>query len=104
MKTPDWGNLALGEGVLREPVREGNRLVFWLPASRDQDFQYWERIGTVPRAEIKVEHGICMTPATSVQTRQRLEKGLLGKLAQVDRGRKQGVVDSAQRPTCGEMW
>ena len=81
MKTPDWGNLILGEGVLCETVREGNRIVFWLPASRDQAFQYWERIGTVPRAEIKVEHGICTTPATSVQTRQRLDKGLLGKLA-----------------------
>src|SRR5271157_5714139 len=89
MRTPDWGNLVLGDGILCEPAREGNRMVFWLPVSRDQEFQYWERIGTVPRAEIKVEHapgpphaphpvggtvpraeikvehGICTTPATS---------------------------------------
>ncbi len=81
MKNPDWSNLELGDGVLREPVREGNRLVFWLPESRDQDYQYWERIGTVPRAEIKVEHGFSMTPATSVRARQKLGGGLLGKLA-----------------------
>ena len=56
-------------------------MVFWLPASRDQEFQYWERIGTVPRAEIKVEHGVCTTPATSVRARQRLGGGLLGRLA-----------------------
>ena len=69
MRTPDWGNLVLGDGVLREPAHEGNRTVFWVPASRDQEFQYWERIGTVPRAEIKVEEGICTTPATSVRAR-----------------------------------
>ena len=67
MRTPDWGNLVLGDGILCEPAREGNRIVFWLPASRDQEFQYWERIGTVPRAEIKVENGVCTTPATSVR-------------------------------------
>ena len=81
MRTPDWGNLVLGDGILREPAREGNRMVFWLPASRDREFQYWERIGTVPRSEIKVEHGVCTTPATSVRARQRLGGGLLGRLA-----------------------
>ena len=81
MRTPDWGNLVLGDGILCEPAREGNRMVFWLPASRDREFQYWERIGTVPRSEIKVEHGVCTTPATSVRARQRLGGGLLGRLA-----------------------
>ena len=81
MRTPDWGNLVLGDGILREPAHEGNRMVFWLPASRDREFQYWERIGTVPRSEIKVEHGVCTTPATSVRARQRLGGGLLGRLA-----------------------
>ena len=55
--------------------------MFWLPASRDQEFQYWERIGTAPRAEIKVENGVCTTPATSVRARQRLGGSLLGRLA-----------------------
>jgi len=81
MRTPDWGNLVLGDGILREPAREGNRMVFWLPVSRDQEFQYWERIGTVPRAEIKLEHGVCTTPATSVRARQKLGGSLLGRLA-----------------------
>jgi tetratricopeptide (TPR) repeat protein len=81
MRTPDWGNLILGDGILSEPVRENNRMVFWLPASRDREYAYWERIGTLPRGEIKVEHGICTTPATSVRARQRLGGGLLGKLA-----------------------
>ena len=67
MRTPDWGNLVLGDGILREPAHEGSRMVFWLPASRDREFQYWERIGTVPRSEIKVQHGVCTTPATSVR-------------------------------------
>ena len=64
-------------------------MVFWLPASRDREFQYWERIGTVPRAEIKVEHGICATPATSIRARQRLGGGLLGKTCpETDRDRQ----------------
>ena len=81
MRTPDWGKLVLGDGVLREPARDGNRIIFWLPARRDQEFQYWERIGTVPRAEIKVDNGVCSTLATSVPARQRLGGGLLTRLA-----------------------
>jgi tetratricopeptide (TPR) repeat protein len=81
MRTPDLGRLVLDDGVLVEPAREGNRMVFWLPASRDQEFQYWERIGTVPRAEIKSEHGVCSTLATSVRARQRLGGSLLTRLA-----------------------
>ena len=62
-------------------MRDDNRLVFWLPADRDREFQYWERIGTVPRGEVKVERGICATPVTSVLARQRANGGFLGKLA-----------------------
>jgi tetratricopeptide (TPR) repeat protein len=81
MRIPDWRILVLEDGIFADPVREGNRLVLWLPADRDKDYQYWERIGTVPRAEVTVEHGICATPATSTLARQRRAGGFLGKLA-----------------------
>jgi tetratricopeptide (TPR) repeat protein len=81
MRILDWRNLVLGEGVLREPVREENRFVFWLPADRDHEFQYWERIGTIPRGEVKVDQGVCAIPVTSVLARQRIHGGFLGKLA-----------------------
>ncbi len=80
MRTPDWRNLVLGEGILSEPPREDNRVVLWLPTNRDREFQYWERIGTVPRGEIQAELGICAMPATSIRARQRLRVGFLGKL------------------------
>ena len=80
MSGPDWRNLVLLEGILLEPVRDDNRMVFWLPTERDRQFQYWERVGTVPRAEIRVEQGIRSLPATSVRARQRLGGSLLGKL------------------------
>ena len=51
-KVPDWRNLVLDEGILSEPVREDNRVVLWLPADRDREYQYWERIGTAaPRGD-----------------------------------------------------
>ena len=51
MSGPDWRNLVLLEGILLEPVRDDNRMVFWLPTERDRQFQYWERVGTVPRGD-----------------------------------------------------
>jgi tetratricopeptide (TPR) repeat protein len=81
MRAPDLGSVKLGDGILVEPIREDNRLVLWRPEDQDREFQYWERIGTVPRAEIKVEHGICMVTATVVRARQRKSSGLFGKLA-----------------------
>jgi tetratricopeptide (TPR) repeat protein len=81
MRAPDWRNLKLGEGILAEPVREDNRIVLWRPGEQDRDFQYWERIGTLPRAEIKAEQGICTVTVTLVRARQRKGGGILGKLA-----------------------
>ena len=80
MRTPDWRNLVLGGGILSEPLREDNRVVLWLPTNQDREFQYWERIGTMPRGEIQTELGICATPVTSIRARQRLNVGFLGKL------------------------
>ena len=73
--------MVLEEGVLSEPAREDGRIVFWLPADRDGEFQYWERVGTAPRGEVEVEGGICSTPATSTRARQKIAVGFLGKLA-----------------------
>lgn len=86
MSKPDWRKLSLPEGILLEPIRDENRLVFWLPMERDRQFQYWERIGTLPRAEIKVAQTLCTAPVTSVRARQRLGESFLGKLARKLKG------------------
>jgi len=79
MREPDWRNLALGEGILRESISEADRIVLWLPENGEQGLRYWERISTMPRAEIIVEDGICATAAQSVQARQPTG-GFLGRL------------------------
>ena len=86
MSKPDWRKFSLLEGIVLDPGRDDNRVVFWLPTERDRQFQYWERIGTVPRAEVRVEQGICTAPATSARARQRLGGSLLGKLARKLKG------------------
>lgn len=80
MRAPDWRNLKLGNGILLEPVRDDSRVVFWRPEQQDREFQYWERIGSVPRAEVRADQGICSLPAAVVRARQRKSAGLLGKL------------------------
>jgi tetratricopeptide (TPR) repeat protein len=81
MSVPDWRKMVLGEGILAEPAREDGRIVFWLPEDRDGEYQYWERVGTVPRGQIQVEGGIGSIPATSTRARQRMAGGFFGKLA-----------------------
>ena len=76
---PDWQGYPFSEGILPEPTSEGGRLVLWLPAERDQKFQYWERIANVARAPITIEDGLCATPATSIRARQRT-RGIVGTL------------------------
>lgn len=78
MRTPDWGRLVFIVGVLPEPIAEEDRILAWLPVSRDGGFQYWERVGNLARAEITTDHGVCSTAATSIQARQRV--GVVGKL------------------------
>jgi tetratricopeptide (TPR) repeat protein len=79
MKVIDWRGVILLDGLLREPESDESRLLVWLPAEIEGDFQYWERIGNVARGEIVVEEGLCATPATSIRARRRV-KGLFGKL------------------------
>jgi tetratricopeptide (TPR) repeat protein len=79
MKIPDWRKLVFEEGVVPEPVPDGGRIVLWLRGGQEGGYQYWERIGSVARAEITAGQGLCATPATSVRTRQRT-RGFFGKL------------------------
>ena len=57
MKTIDWRDLAIDDGILTEPTADGNRLILWLSGDRDQSFQHWERITSVVHADVKVEQG-----------------------------------------------
>src|SRR5579883_1701523 len=79
MKVWDWQDLVLDNGILRESMSDGSRLVLWVPGARDGTFQYWERVGIAARAEVTVAEGLCATAATSIPVRQRLG-GLFGKL------------------------
>jgi tetratricopeptide (TPR) repeat protein len=72
-------NLDLNEGVLSEPSLDKDRMVLWLPQDRDGRFQYWIRVGNVPRAKITVQDTLCSIPAVSMRVRQPL-RGILGRL------------------------
>jgi tetratricopeptide (TPR) repeat protein len=76
LKTMDWRDLAIDDGILNEPTADGNRLVLWLRGERDQSFQHWERITSVVHADVKVEQGLCSTEATSIPARKAVRGGL----------------------------
>ena len=79
MSKPDWRNLALKEGVLREPTLGNDHLVFWLPGSREGGFQNWERVSCTANAQIAIKQGICAVAATTIHARQPI-RGFFGKL------------------------
>lgn len=81
MRSVDWKNLSLNDGVLAEPVRDDGRITLWLPADADGEFQYWDRIVTPARPEATAEQGVAATPAAATRARVRISDGLLGKLA-----------------------
>ncbi len=85
MKIPDWQDLVLEPDILPEPTHEENRLVLWIPGERDQSFQYWQRLSSVPRAEITDESGVLATAAAVIPTRQDL-RGLLARMLHSERG------------------
>ena len=105
MNLPDWRTFAFDQGILAEPISDGNRLVVWLPDDRDATFQYWERIANVSRGEIISAQGLCATPATSVRARQRLRGGL-GRLLQglrpSNKNRDFLLPDGSSSEQCGE--
>src|ERR1700722_7416523 len=79
MNQPNWRDFALEEGMLREAIPDGGRIVLWLPTDRDASFQYWERVANVTRGEIAIDQGLCTTGATSIRARQTV-RGLAGQL------------------------
>jgi tetratricopeptide (TPR) repeat protein len=76
MKTVDWRERPIDDGILTEPTADGNRLILWVRGDRDQAFQYWERITSVPHAEITVAGELCSTTAAAVPTRQSIGGGM----------------------------
>jgi tetratricopeptide (TPR) repeat protein len=76
MNPPDWRNFVFNKGLLLEPASDGSRLVLWLPGDRDSNFQYWQRIGSVARAEVTSDDGLCALAATLVPARQRIRRSL----------------------------
>jgi tetratricopeptide (TPR) repeat protein len=76
MNPPDWRNVALEAGLLLEPASDGSRLVVWVPGDRDSKYQYWDRVGSVARAEIESDGGLNTTSATLVPARQRIRRSL----------------------------
>ncbi len=81
MGLSDWRNLVLNEGVLSERTGHDQRIVLWLPGSRHDGFQHWERISSVARAEVRVEQWISAVAATAIQARQPI-RSFLGNLVQ----------------------
>ena len=88
MELPDWRTLHLNEGVLREPAWDDAHIVLWLPGKRDRREQHWERVSSVPRAQIQIERGIGAVNATSIQATQPI-RSFLGRL--IPRFRKSGL-------------
>src|SRR5262249_25059752 len=76
MNAPDWRGFVFDNGVISEPVSDGSRVVLWVPSERDGNFQYWERIGNVARAEITLADGLRSTAAASIRARQSLKRSL----------------------------
>jgi len=71
---PDWRQVVLHAGILREPSPEDGRLVLWLPTERDGNCQCWQRVSTVPRAAIERRQGLCAIAATTIQARQQIRR------------------------------
>jgi tetratricopeptide (TPR) repeat protein len=84
MKIPDWRKLVLHHGVLAEPS-ECDRIVLWVRGSRENGFQYWQRISTASRAMTVIEDGIGAITATALVTRQQI-RGFFGRLLKRFRG------------------
>jgi tetratricopeptide (TPR) repeat protein len=105
MNLPDWRTFEFDQGILAEPISDGNRLVVWVPGDRDATFQQWERVASVIRGEIVSEQGLCAAAATLVPARQRLRGGL-GRLLRGLRPAKKNrdflLPDGSSSEQCGE--
>jgi tetratricopeptide (TPR) repeat protein len=92
MHNPDWRNLNLDPGILREPTPDASRLLVWLPGKLEGGFRQWERVGNVPGADVVVKQGLCATAATCMPARQKIQ-GLFGRFLQ-----------SFRKTTGGQSW
>jgi tetratricopeptide (TPR) repeat protein len=102
---PDWRQVALHPGVLREPGPDDGRLVVWLPAEQDASYQYWQRIGSVPRAAITQHQGLSAIAATAIRARQLVRGRFGGLLRRFRRGLKEGdwlLPNGDTAEQCGE--
>lgn len=81
IEKPDWQQLELEPGVLREPSPDVHRIILWVPEDQDGGFRHWERISNVAGADVTVERGTFATAAASVRARQKVQ-GLFSKLLQ----------------------
>jgi hypothetical protein len=104
MKIPDWRRLVLCDGVLAEPS-ECDRIVLWVRGSRENGFQYWQRISTAGRAMTVIEDGIGATTATALRTRQQVG-AFFGTLFKLFRGPPSGpawlLPSGETTEQCGE--
>src|SRR5271165_3124477 len=105
MNPPDWRTFALDKKLVLENSADASRLVVWVPGDRDRDFQYWDRIGSVARAEVTSDDGLCTTAATLVPARQRIRRSL-GKFfdsLRKSKGTRHFLLpDGASSEQCGE--
>lgn len=71
---PDWQDMALNPGVLREAGLGDDRLVLWLADEGEEKGPYWQRISTVPHATVVRNEGLCAVVATAIRVRQRIRQ------------------------------
>ena len=101
---PDWREITLHPGVLREADPENNRLVVWLLAEADDRCQYWHRVSSVPRATIARDRDLCTVAATAIRARQPVRR-LFGRLLRRFRSTRDGswlLPNGETAEQCGE--
>ncbi|MHB0955444.1 MAG: tetratricopeptide repeat protein [Pirellulaceae bacterium] len=90
MSLPLPSHFGLIPGIECEP-HPSNRIVFWVPGTREAEFQNWERISSLSGEDVEVNHGVCMVGAMSVPLRESLP-GFLTKILR------------RFKPPTGESW
>jgi tetratricopeptide (TPR) repeat protein len=78
MQIPSLPSLHLGDGILLEATVDKQQLVVWLRRGSKAGVQRWERISTVPGAEVRRAQGLAASPATAVTAKHRV-RGCLGR-------------------------
>src|SRR5262249_8844657 len=92
MNEPNWRNLDLHKGLLREAVPQDRGIVVWLPSAAVNGVGGWRRVSSVPGTATAAGSGLCASAGTVVHARQRVG-GLLGSL-----------LARLQRPTTDRTW